>query len=402
MALTQVRARFNGTWYTLTYNASTGRYETKIKANETSFHQPGGYFSLAAEATNQSGDKAEIDGSILPGLRLVVQETNAPTLRLVSPAPGWLNTSNPVFVFEATDEAGGSGVNPDSFSPAGATVEAIPGGYRFTWSEHGWTDGPHTLTASVSDYDGNDSNASGAWVVDTIPPELTLKTPYMRHIVDDESVLVSGTALDLNGVDVLVNGVSADIDNGVFFADVPLVVGHQYIIVTARDPAGLETTETIYMIRMITDRTAADVEKIKALQEKGPFETWAEDEKIWYTNGVIKGAYNVSDMNRVGAAVELLESLLRQRGYDPSVSPKTDWIRSDVPASTQGETYRKNVETIRDAQPVSRIQTLPLPFTLRNLNQDGANQLEKALVEADAVLPNYFAWTAGEVTAGGF
>ena len=56
------------------------------------------------------------------------------------------------------------------------------------------------------------------------------------------------------------------------------------------------------MDTLITDRTQADVD--------------ARNEK---------GTYNASDLNRVGAAMNYVADRLRAAGYDPHISPKTDW-----------------------------------------------------------------------------
>lgn len=398
MAITQVRAKMGEEWVTLTLNESTGRYEIQLTAPGTSIHQMGGYYPATLEGSNDSGNTTQADSDTMPSLRLVVQETAAPTLTLISPEPGFLTTPDPVIVFEAIDEEGGSGVDPDSFSLEGAAAEEIPGGYRFTWSPPElWADGSHTLTASVSDYDGNTSAVSGAWVVDTTPPELWLKTPYLRHVVDAESVLVSGTAWDANGVEVTVNGAPAGGET--FSTAVPLEVGENYITVTARDGAGWETSDTVYMIRLITDRTKADTDALRRLYDK-PLDQWSKAEQDWFPASVLRGGYDARTMNRVGIAVAFLAGELVRRGYAPDVSPKTDWSREEAPTLSQGETYRQNVKAIRDAQRLESLSGWPVPDTMRHLNHEGANQIEKALVQTDALFPGYTAWTAGEITCG--
>lgn len=398
MANTQVRAKLGEEWIDLVYNPETGRYEGYLTPRGTSIHQPGGYFPVTVEAVIDDGSAVITDGSAVPELRLTVRETAAPTLTIVSPPPGYLATSAPAFIFEAVDEEGGSGIDPSSFSLPGAVVEAIPAGYRFTWAAQDWPDGPHTLTASVADYDGNVSAVSGGWVVDTIPPALRLRTPYLRHVVDSGSVLVSGTAFAVSGVEVLVNGQSAGGED--FAATAPLEVGENTITVTAQSGAGWETTETIYIIRLITDRTKADVEALKALQKRS-VNLWTDAELEWFeTRGKIWGAYTAEAMNRVATAVEFLAGELRKRGYAPAVSPKPDWAREDASTSPQGESYRKNVEAIRDAQGIEGLSEWPIPATLRYISHEGANQLEKALVQTDAIFQHYNAWTAGEITCG--
>ncbi len=402
MALTQVRVKLGETWTVLTYNAATGRYEGQLTPPGTSIHQPGGYFSLEVEATNASGDKASISGTQMPSLRLVVRETTAPTLSLLSPAPGYLTNQTPAFVFEATDETGGSGVNPDTFSLSGAAAQAISGGYRFTWTPPGgWADGAHTITVSVRDYDGNESTVSGAYIVDTVPPGLRLSKPDQRHVVDDTHVTVSGEAWDVTTPDVTVTvgGQAAAVaEDGTFSIQVPLAIGINRIPVVASDGAGNRTFAEVYMIRMVTDRSQADVDRLTKLYQRHMAE-WTPEELEWFAGAAcLRGSYDASDWNRVGAAVAWLAGELERRGYLAPVSPKTDWTEADAPTRGQMDVYLSNVETVRGVQGIPMPE---IPSTMRHSSIDGWNRIERALVETDAVFHKYTAWTSGEVTCGG-
>lgn len=404
MALTTVRAKLVDTWVTLTYNPATGRYEGDLTPPGTSIHQPGGYYSVEVEATNDTGQTASISGAQLPALRLVVQETTAPALTLVSPPPGYLTTKTPAVVFQAVDEAGGSGVDPESFSvsvPGTVTATAISGGYRFTWSPAApWADGPHTVLACVRDYDGNKSTVSGSYIVDTVPPDLLIRQPYLRHVVDDESVIVTGESWDITApaVTVMVAGEPVPVVGGRFEATVPLEIGENCIRIIAADGAGNLTTQDVYMIRLVTDRTRADAERVLELCTRG-YDNWTAAERTWWaTTRCLRGSYDDRDLNRVGTAVQWLAGELRRRGYIADTSPKTDWTKADAPVQSQMETYLANVERVRVAQ---GLYLTEIPGTMDSLNVDGANAIEQVLVEVDAVFPNYSALTAGEVTCGG-
>ena len=64
MALTRVRVKLNGVWTTLTYNASTGRYEGDVTAPlVTSANLPGGYYNLEADVSNREGKTTSISGT---------------------------------------------------------------------------------------------------------------------------------------------------------------------------------------------------------------------------------------------------------------------------------------------------------------------------------------------------
>lgn len=59
---------------------------------------------------------------------------------------------------------------------------------------------------------------------------------------------------------------------------------------------------------LITDRTQADVERVKALAAKGFAAMTAAERAEWLTG--MKGAYNASDLNRVGTALNYLAGRL--------------------------------------------------------------------------------------------
>lgn len=405
MALQQVRVKFNGAWTVLQYNPATGRYEGYITPQATSIHQPGGYYNLTAEASNDSGEADDISGDILPALRLVTRETAAPTLELVSPPAGWLTTANPTFVFRAQDESGGSGIDTAS---AQATIDgaAVPctvaqsgAWYTLTFAGTGLSEGPHTVTVSVSDRDGNQTAASAAYQVDTVPPELYLFRPYLRHVVDDDSVYIEGEARDsASAVALTVGGQVVEVADGKFALTVPLEVGENTIPIVARDAAGNQTGEELYIIRLVTDRTPADLDAILELIQR-PVWDWTDAEREWYNEAVQRGAYNTDDLNRVGAAVRFLSGALVDHGYLPvPTTPRTDWKQSSAPTQPEMAGYLNNVAHVRDAQ---GLPMPPIPDTIRHLTEQDANQIEAALVEADSVFPRYFAWTAGELTAGG-
>lgn len=408
MALTQVRAKLGSTWTVLTYNASTGRYEGTITPPGTSVHQPGGYYNITVEATNATGQVATLDGTQYKGLRMVVRETAAPTLTLMSPLQGWLTTKSPSFVFRAQDEAGGSGINPSS---AKATVDgtvvpctatASGGAYNITFSAASLSDGPHTVSVTISDYDGNQTTVSAAYTVDTVPPVLTVVAPDLHRVVDWTEVEVSGYARDATSgvVSVTVAGKPVVTDSsGHFSTVVHLEVGVNNIQVTAADQAGLSTTQTVWMLRLITDRTQADVDAVTALLQK-PWAKFTQAEKAFWL-GVVRGAYNNGDMNRVGMAVEYIAGLMAQSGYDPQVNPKTNWTETDAPTPEQRQTYVDNVAALKTLLPVSGPE---VPEDMEEFTFGDANDLETVLVLTDRMFPLFerSAIYSGESFSGEF
>lgn len=196
-------------------------------------------------------------------------------------------------------------------------------------------------------------------------------------------------------------------------------------------------------ITLIYDRTQTDVNKIKALNAKG----WANmtaDEKAYYLSGVVKGAYNAADINRVSTAqvalkeyFNTLPSELREyrkaaidgviasleydgRYYDfgGDVLPKnleevsyecpveieavkTDWTAKDYPGTVADEDnniydigyYLANVDILRE---VLQITAPGTPESLENLTYIKANDIEKILAE---IYNAYTAYRAGKRAA---
>lgn len=399
MALTQVRAKFGNTWTVLTYNAATGRYEGTITPTATSAHQTGGYYSLEVEATNATGQTTTLTGAQYKGLRLVVRETAAPTLTLVSPPAGYLTTGSPTFVFSAQDEAGGSGVAP---SMANATIDGavVPctvtqsgAAYNITIAGNGLSDGPHVVSVRISDYDGNETTVSAAYTVDTVPTVLTVTAPDLHRVVDWTQVEVAGYARDTTAgvASVTVAGKAVTLDSyGRFSTVVPLQVGVNEIQVKATDHAGLSTTKTVWMCRMITDRTEEDRRRVRELtalwvtRENGTIQwTGTTAELAAYMAG-LKGAYTAADWARVAGAMTYLAQRLQGYGYAVTLLPLPTYDGAAIPPEAPTEDYLANVEEIRKQLPV---QAPDVPADMDRFMFEEANAIEENLVETDRFFP---------------
>lgn len=265
MAISQVRANVYGTWYTLTLNSGTGKYEASITApGATSYNQSGGYYNVTVEATNTAGTKGTADGSTLDGLRLFVKERVAPIITILSPSSGaYVTNSKQPVVFNIVDEAGGSGIDlntlvvkQDGTTVASSTLTktSITNGYSVTYTPaSALSDGSHTITVNVSDNDGNAaSQKSTTYTVDTVPPTLNITAPTDEFITATASINIVGTTNDatsspvsitikLNGTD---QGSVTVGSNGTFSKSVTLAEGNNTIVVTATDAAGKTSSVT--------------------------------------------------------------------------------------------------------------------------------------------------------------
>lgn len=111
--------------------------------------------------------------------------------------------------------------------------------------------------------------------------------------------------------------------------------------------------------------------------------------------------YNASDLNRVGAAVQYVAERFAAQGYMVTVSPKTDWLASDIPTASELETYRQNIAALRALLAV--MPTTPeAPDSMAGLTYTEANDIERILLDLDTLLTNAaLAWyQSGEIYAG--
>lgn len=262
MAISSVRAKVNNTWYTLAFDSASGTYKATITApGASSFRQAGGYYDVEIEAKNTAGTTFVTNGGTVSGLRLVVKETIAPVITIVSPSAGAYVTNNrPPIVCNVVDEANGSGINLSTLSVKvdgnviPVTTTAITNGFSVTATPAtALTDGTHTLTVDVRDNDGNAAvQRTSTFKLDTIPPTLNISAPAVGLITNRAALTVQGVTNDagsspvtvvmtLNGTNQGTVTVNAD---GSFSKAVTLVEGTNTIIVTARDSAGKTSSVT--------------------------------------------------------------------------------------------------------------------------------------------------------------
>lgn len=380
MAITQVRAQFNGQWYMLTYNEDARAYQTAITPDTFSGGQPDGYYDVTVEATNDSGVVVTTDGDNLLGLRLVVRETIQPILTLVSPEAGYVTTNTPAVTWTAQDNDGGSGIDPDSAMvkldgkavPAEqVSVTAGAGGtYTITYTPGAaLAEGPHTVQAGISDNDGNTATMEANYIVDTVPPALSALLSFEEVVVDPYTVTITGQTNDATAppvtMTVMDNGAVAGHPtvgpDGRFSFLLNLEVGENNVTVVAKDGAGLATTASYYIIRMVTDRTQADVD---ALNDRG--------------------TYNASDLNRVNTAMAYLNGWLSDAGYVTGYAGQgIAWAIDDIPLQAQMADYLSNVGAIGGTFPLANAPAIPA--SMEFLTHEGANHIERVLVLTDQI-----------------
>ena len=151
---------------------------------------------------------------------------------------------------------------------------------------------------------------------------------------------------------------------------------------------------------LVTDRTQADVERVKALATKGFAAMTADEQAEWLAG--MKGAYNASDLNRVGTALNYLAARLSSI-CGIAWTAKTDWAVTDIITASQAEAYRKQVQSIRDA--LAYPAETPDAPQLGRLTYTDANNIERILKLCEDLIVNVaksFRHTgAAECAAGG-
>ena len=153
---------------------------------------------------------------------------------------------------------------------------------------------------------------------------------------------------------------------------------------------------------LVTDRTQADVERVRKLAVKGFSAMTAAEQAEWLTG--MKGAYNASDLNRVGTALNYLAARLGAIcGRSITWTAKTDWAVKDIATASQAAEYRQQIQDIRDA--LAYPAGTPDAPELARLTYTGANDIERILVLCEELIVNVansFRHTgAAECAAGG-
>lgn len=280
MAISTVQVIINGVTHNLTLNSATGNYEKTISAPaETSYNNNSGhYFPVTVKATDSAGNYTVIndtDTTFGSKLRLRVKETVLPVIIITNPTEGEI-TSNPLPTVNWTVTDSGSGVNAETIGitidngnkiTAGITKTAITNGYQCSYSiGERISDGSHTIKIDASDFDGNKATQRAvSFVVDTIPPELSVSSPSNNLVTNNNKVTVAGSTKDVTSgpckVTVKVNSgsylpveVSTD---GSFSIYITVLEGANTIVVTSTDLGGISSSVT----RIVTLDTKAPVVK---------------------------------------------------------------------------------------------------------------------------------------------
>ena len=153
-------------------------------------------------------------------------------------------------------------------------------------------------------------------------------------------------------------------------------------------------------LNLIFDRAEEAAIRLKELKAIGS-DNWTADEREEWFLTINRGGYNISDYNRVESAVQQLATTLNSLGYATLLQTKTDWAEGYTPAPADLDRYIANIHTLRPILP-----TLPgtpeAPATMDGIDWQGANDIEKILLDIETVIERMVAafWYMGELFMG--
>lgn len=159
---------------------------------------------------------------------------------------------------------------------------------------------------------------------------------------------------------------------------------------------------------LVTDRTQQHVSRILNLMQQiaGGTATQAEIDEFLANRGdgdtdTWKGAYNYTDLDRVGAAVTRITERLVSTGIYIATVGKSDWTEEDYNNVEALDYYLKDISLVRGAIAVTS-DTPPVPDDLQGLYWWEANNIEKILEDVDYLITNMMqAWYySGDLYSG--
>lgn len=149
---------------------------------------------------------------------------------------------------------------------------------------------------------------------------------------------------------------------------------------------------------LITDRTQADESRAEQLAAKGWAKMTAADREEWLASD---GAYNATDLNRVGEAMKYIAEELREYALSVSISPRTNWAMGEIPKPADIDGYLADLKTLRAIVDLPA-GTPAVPANLQGMTPETANDIERILQTVHRMLLNIAAawFYSGEVYSG--
>jgi len=133
-------------------------------------------------------------------------------------------------------------------------------------------------------------------------------------------------------------------------------------------------------LSLITDRSQVDYQEWLELSQIA----WASmtDAQKAKWSVPMKGAYNYTDVNRVGEAILTLRALFASYGYSVSVDVRTDWKVGDWPTQAEMDAYAQSIANIRRALAVAS-NTPAAPESMDDGTVSIWNNIEQILLDVE-------------------
>lgn len=202
-------------------------------------------------------------------------------------------------------------------------------------------------------------------------------------------------------LNVTINSVSGTVNDtattwtlsgGLWTATVPLSELGQYLCVfdvATSDGKTVEMRLPLYygVMSLITDRTQTDVDELLSILQT-PFADWTTEQAQLFYSGMSKGAYNASDLNRVGAAMVYIAERMASMGYAvDNITPKLYWMDTDTVTQSDMTAYLSDVSALQTVLPLPD-ETPTAPSDIAGLTYTEANNIEQILTIINTMLTN--------------
>jgi hypothetical protein len=217
----------------------------KLTINDTPLSIFGTTFSLTVKLHEGSNFfiviAEDMAGNIAVTTREIILDTSPPTLIVSTPTTGFSSNEIDFEVAGDTEQTATVYVQLDNRPPQLAK-KSNSLTYRFYFVQTIKDEGTHTITVTSVDVAGNS-------FVETIYVRYDITPPVLEDIVpspdskptNQQTVQVSGHT-DLDVVQVSVNGLNFQVQEGFFAAEINLLEGPQQLIIHVKDMAGNENT----------------------------------------------------------------------------------------------------------------------------------------------------------------
>jgi RHS repeat-associated protein len=227
---------------------SASEIHSIVKLNGTNVFNDYNLHAALAEVELQAVNELEVKLVVPVGSSGTIHITGtddiAPVLTVSTPLDSTITSDPEITVTGSVEDATSVALTID-----GQPV-SLGGGGAFSASVTLANEGENTLTLLATDAAGNTTELVLHVIRDATPPALSVTSPEDGFVTRDDSVVVSGTAMDIGHVDVAANGYPLATDaGGAFSGGIPLDIGANSVVVTATDAAGNQTAIPLTVVR---------------------------------------------------------------------------------------------------------------------------------------------------------